>query len=161
MNNTDKLLRALIDELGFDVEKVKHFNEAGFNNHNNTIIALGLTFTPKTRQDFTSFEYKLVKREVKASEDEQNDTTGRIKEILVEQRRKIAVEHFLAAERKFRIKKSEEPTNTWQYQTGCADIQEAWKLYGKSDHMGFDKWMDWATSIRKDARANPWLFKGL
>lgn len=74
MNNNDKLLRALIDTLGFDIEEVENFDEKGFDkalvnsfggHRSNFMRVLHFGFAAKLlplRSDYTIIEYKLVKR---------------------------------------------------------------------------------------------------
>jgi len=69
--NNDKLLRALIDALGFDIEEVREFDEPAFSAslisyQQYSMVAAsrggGLTTAPPQAKDFTNIEYKLVKR---------------------------------------------------------------------------------------------------
>jgi len=55
MNNTDKLLRALIDALGFDIEESER------------VVLASNGYQPIV--DYTIVDYKLVKRESKIKEE--------------------------------------------------------------------------------------------
>ena len=68
MNNTEKLLRAFIEASGYDVETVKNFDSAAYNNivkarsdyAGASIYPILPVFTDKA--DYTSTEYKVTKR---------------------------------------------------------------------------------------------------
>ena len=71
MNNTDKLLRALIDALGFDVETTREFNKTKFDSYMkryDEVSKIGGYFgarpsAPKHPREFEAAEYKLTKRD--------------------------------------------------------------------------------------------------
>lgn len=72
MNNTDKLLRALIDDLGFDVEEVVNENndlyEKAFNLIEKRIESGSVELLPLPMEFYTT-DYKLTKMVEKSDPD--------------------------------------------------------------------------------------------
>ena len=62
MNNIEKKLDALIDALGFDVEKITDFNVADYERVHKGYIYCRMGFPPPQKSTYTNVEYKLTKR---------------------------------------------------------------------------------------------------
>jgi len=63
MDNSEKLIRALIDKLGYEVERVFNYDEKGHERYKaNHLALIGGTMTALTKEDFVTNNYKLIEK---------------------------------------------------------------------------------------------------
>jgi len=139
--NNDKLLRALIDALGFDIEEVNRLTSRDF-----------IAVPPGQVRIYPPTEYKLVKR-VDNDIGERLGRYLRIREIEagIEKSKSIPlVDNFCLSDESLAFLKSVD--GSWEFLTGCADIEEAWATYKKTDCNSFDEWIEYASSVVQNLR---------